>query len=257
MPHISIITPTFNTSRDVLARTWASLKAQTYTDWEWIIWDDSTTDDVWAQVYGFASDERYRVRAFKSHVHSGVIGQVKRWGFMAAEGDLLVELDHDDELTPDALAKIVAAFADGLPGFVFSDWCELFANGGSGRYPEGWAFGLGRDYWDDNLRVWGLSIPEITGQGLGHIVSVPNHVRVWRADIYRELGGHDPALSVADDYDLIVRTALRYSWRHIPEVLYIQHIGETAQRRKNAEIQQTVKLLAEKYRPAISSRFGV
>jgi len=31
---ISIITPTYNTDKSVLARTWASLKAQTYTDWE-------------------------------------------------------------------------------------------------------------------------------------------------------------------------------------------------------------------------------
>jgi O-antigen biosynthesis protein len=107
---ISVVTTTFNTPDWVLARTWASLKAQTFSDWEWVIWDDSTTDDVWRQVYGFCSDERYRIKLHKSHVHSGSIGAVKRKAFMVAEGDILVELDHDDELTPDCLQKVQDTF---------------------------------------------------------------------------------------------------------------------------------------------------
>jgi len=39
MPKISVITPTYNTPKNVLARTWASLKAQTFTDWEWVVPD--------------------------------------------------------------------------------------------------------------------------------------------------------------------------------------------------------------------------
>jgi glycosyltransferase involved in cell wall biosynthesis len=246
MVHISVITPTYNTHPDVLARTWASLKAQTFTDWEWVVWDDSTNSDVWNQVYGFASDERYKLRAFKSHVHSGVIGQVKRWGFMVAEGEVLVELDHDDELTPDALAEIAKAF-EGRVDFVFSDWCELFADGTSGKYPEGWGLGNGREYWDENIGAWGLSIPIMNDESIKHIVGVPNHVRAWRADFYREIGGHDPTLDVCDDYELILRTYENGNWDHIPKVLYKQHIGQTTQRKKNARIQELVPIIYDKY----------
>ena len=254
---ISVITPTFNTKPEVLARTWASLKAQTFTDWEWVVWDDSTSGDTFRQLYGFASDERYRVRVFRSHVHSGSIGEVKRWGFMVANGDILVELDHDDELTPDALQEIHDAFAKGV-GFVFSDWCELFPDGTSGKYPDGWAFGYGRNTWLDELRVWGLGVEVINADTLRHIVSVPNHVRAWRASVYRELNGHNPELSVADDYDLIVRTALHTDWVHIPKVLYRQHISPTTtQRLKNRLIQEKVADLAREYREAIDEKFGV
>lgn len=257
-PAVSVVTPTYNTSPEVLARTWASLKAQTFTDWEWVVWDDSTSDEVSRQLYGFASDERYKLRVFRSHVHSGRIGQVKRWGFMCAEGDILVELDHDDELMPKALAKINEAFQDDAVGFVFSDWAEVLPDGTSGRYPEGWAFGYGRDSWDEVAKVWSLSVPVIDGVTLQHIVSVPNHVRCWRASVYRGLGGHDPELAVADDYDLIVRTALNTSWAHIPEMLYKQHISpDTTQRVKNAEIQDTVRIVKEKYSVAIENKFGV
>jgi len=87
---ISVVTATYNTPAPILARTWASLKAQTFTDWEWVVWDDSTTNYVWQQLYGFASDERFRIVAHRSHVHSGSIGQIKRRAFMVAEGDILV-----------------------------------------------------------------------------------------------------------------------------------------------------------------------
>lgn len=242
MAHISVITPAYNTDPDILARTWSSLKAQTFTDWEWVVWDDSTDNRVWNQLYGMASDERYKLRVFKSHVHSGVIGQVKRWGFMVADGKILVELDHDDELMPDALTEISKAFEDQVD-FVFSDWCEILPNGVSGKYPEGWGLGFGKNYWDEKINVWGLSIPTMNNDSIKHIVGVPNHVRAWDAEFYRKIGGHNFKLDVCDDYELILRTYQTGSWKHIPKVLYKQHIGNTTQRKKNKRIQELVPVI--------------
>lgn len=253
---ISVITPTHQTDPEVLARTWASLKAQTIGDWEWVVWDDSPGLEVWRQVYGMAADERYRIVLHRSHVPSGVIGQVKRRAFMAAEGDVLVELDHDDELTPDALEVIRDAFADPEIGFLYSDWCELLPDGQSGRYPEGWAFGYGSDYWSDEHGVWVMRAPALNAVTLGHIVSAPNHVRAWRASTYREIGGHDASLPVADDYDLVVRTALATVCAHVPRMLYRQHVGpSTAQRQRNAQIQALVPAIAARYAGAIADRY--
>jgi len=255
MPKISVITPTYNTPKNVLARTWASLKSQTFTDWEWVVYDDSTTDEVFRQLYGYASDERYSIQIHRGHTHSGSIGRVKRWAFMSAEGEFLVELDHDDELLPNALTEIVAAFNTSNCGFVFSDWCEILPNGDSGVYPDGWGLGYGVKYWNGN--VWGLSTPTVNAVTLSHIVSVPNHVRAWRATVYRELNGHNPKLVIADDYDLIVRTALHTELHHIPSILYRQHVGaHTAQRKKNKLIQETVATLYAQYKPLINKKYG-
>jgi glycosyltransferase involved in cell wall biosynthesis len=255
MPKISVITPTYKTPDWVLARTWASLKAQTFTDWEWVVYDDSDNPNVRRQLYGYQGDERYKITVMSSTVHSGVIGHVKRVAFMAAQGDILVELDHDDELTPTALADIVAAFDNETVGFAFSDWCEILPNGQSGIYPDGWGLGYGVKYWTGN--VWGLSIPTINATTLSHIVSVPNHVRSWRATSYRALNGHDPQLPIADDYDLIIRTVLDNNWAHIPKVLYRQHVGaHTAQRQRNKAIQETVAQLYAHHLPAITAKFG-
>lgn len=253
---ISVVTPTYRTDPDVLARTWASLKAQTIDDWQWVVWDDSPDLAVWQQLYGIASDERYRVEAHRSHVPSGKIGQVKRRAFMVAEGDILVELDHDDELTPDALEVIRDTFADPEVGFCYSDWCELLPDGLSGRYPEGWAFGYGSDYWSEEHGVWVMRAPELNAVTLGHIVSAPNHVRAWRASTYRQIGGHHPNLPVADDYELVVRTALATKCVRIPRLLYRQHIGPTtAQRVRNAQIQTLVAGISQRYHDQIAAQY--
>lgn len=235
------------------------MKAQTHTDWEWVIWDDSDNDSVWRQVYGFCSDERYRVAAHRSHVHSGSIGEVKRKAFMVSSGEAMVELDHDDELLPNALSEIQIAldnYAD--VGFFYSDWAEILPDGSSGRYPQGWAFGYGSDYWLDEHKCWVMRAPEVNSTTIRHIVSAPNHVRVWRAELYRSLGGHNGALPVADDYELVVRTFIESKFGHIPKFLYRQHIGgHTAQRKRNGQIQVLVAEIAAKYKEALDARLGM
>jgi glycosyltransferase involved in cell wall biosynthesis len=241
---ISVITPTYRTPSLVLARTWASLKAQTHTDWEWVVWDDSPGDEVWRHLWGFAADERYALRAHRSMVPTGGnIGRIKRQAFMVAEGDIFVELDHDDELEPDALTQIAKAFEDPEVGFVWSDWCEINSEGQSCRYPEGWAWGYGADRWE--REVWALSVPVANDVTMSHIVSAPNHVRAWRASTYRTLGGHNPDFPVCDDYELLCRTYdSGVKMVHIPHMLYRQHIGEhTAQRVHNGEIQRLVQVV--------------
>ena len=174
---------------------------------------------------------------------------------MASEGSIIVELDHDDELTPDCLAEVWAAFDNPQVGFVYSDWCELLPDGQSGRYPLGWAFGFGSDYWSAEHGCWVMSAPEVNGTTMRHIVSAPNHVRAWRADVYRALNGHNPKWTIADDYDLCVRTFLETRMVHIPKLLYKQHIGgHTAQRKQNDLIQRNVAEIAAQYDKQISAR---
>lgn len=257
--HVSIITPVYNTPASVLARTWASLKNQTHTDWEWVIWDDSTNQLAWQQIWGFAADERYKLQAHKSLTQTGGnIGHIKRQLGMVANGDIIVELDHDDELMPTALEEIVKAFSNENVGFVFTDWSEINSENQSCRYPDGWAFGFGSDYWCQEHQVWAMSSPPINGTTVRHIVSMPNHARAWRSSFYKSINGHNPDLPVADDYELCLRSVLYTDWVHVPKMLYKQHIGpHTAQRQKNALIQELVQEICQRWEPEIESKFGL
>lgn len=254
---ISVITCTYNTSYEVLARTWASLKAQTFTDWEWVIMDDSPGWETWRQLYGFCADERYKIRIYRPHVPSGGnIGKVKHDAFMLGYGDVLFELDHDDELTSDALQLVHNSVQDGAE-FVYSDWCEILPDGQSGRYPDGWAFGFGAHYWDEEHNVWAMKAPVVNRITINHIVSAPNHLRAWTSDLYHRIRGHSCEYEIADDYELMVRTALATKMVYIPKMLYKQHIGNhTAQRQRNGLIQELVRQIAFIYKEDLDEKFG-
>ena len=102
-----------------------------------------------------------------------------------------------------------------------------------------------------------MQAPPLNAVTLSHIVSAPNHVRAWRASTYHAVGGHDHTLPVADDYDLVVRTALATDCVHLPKMLYKQHIAPvTAQRTRNAEIQDRVAVISAKYRDRIQDKYG-
>jgi len=253
---LSIITPTYNTPRAVLARTWASLKAQTYTNWEWVVYDDSEGWETYNQLYGFCADERYTIHLHRPDTPSGGnIGYVKNKAFHLGSGEYLLELDHDDQLTPDCLENIYQYIKyqlkekDTLPYFIYTNWAEIDQNYQSCTYPDGWGYGLGKTEWDAEKQVWAHSLPNLTLANLQHIVSVPNHLRAWRKDYYRAIGGHDRNLELADDYDLMIRTLkTTEEILHIDKTLYFQHINpHTTSRIRNSEIQAIVQKLKKKY----------
>lgn len=258
-PLVSVFTPTYR-SGDAIHRAFRSLQRQTHDHWEWVLVDDSDDDGATLGVLKEMARSDPRLSIHRSHPHSGRIGEVKRRACALAQGGILVELDHDDELTPNALSDIAHALdEDPRVGFVYSDWAVLAADDGvSLHYGDHWAFGHGRyrmeDYEGRSLRV--AVAPPLNAQTLRHIVGVPNHVRAWRRDAYWRIGGHNPGLHVADDYDLLLRTFLHTRMAHIPKLCYLQYMrtGANAQDRRRGEIQRLVRCIRDHYERRLHDR---
>jgi O-antigen biosynthesis protein len=269
-PLVSVFTPAYNTGEHI-ERAYASLRAQAYTNWEWIIVDDSEDNGATFRVLERLARADHRVGVFKHHAHSGTLGQVKRWACQLANGEFLVELDHDDELTPNALQDVVSTFKhfDGsaserpLAGFVYSDYAEVDADGGSVTYGTGWAFGYG-SYRSESHRGRTLAVantPNINAKTIRHIVGVPNHVRCWQRDCYREVGGHARHVHVADDYELLLRTFLGTRMARVPKLGYLQWRnrggaieGGNTHKARNKEIQRLTRAFSEHYDGQIHAR---
>jgi glycosyltransferase involved in cell wall biosynthesis len=255
-PLVTVFTPTYCTG-DRIWRAFQSLRQQTYTNWEWIVVDDS--DDggqTFSIVTGLAKVD-HRIQVFKAGEHSGVIGRVKHWACNLGSGQNLVELDHDDELTDDALARVVRGFQQ-FPeaGFLYTDCAEVAPNGTNITYRDGWAFGYGA-YTDVTYRgrvYKSGSGGNINAKTIRHIVSAPNHLRAWRKACYDALGGHNPHLHVADDYELLVRTFLGTRMIRVPKLGYIQHRSLTAQCVRNGDIHRHVRAIRMYYDRQIHTR---
>jgi SAM-dependent methyltransferase len=206
---ISVFTPTNNTTW--IKEAWDSLIDQS-VEFEWLIGINGN-----ANKSNIPSDPR--VKIIELGEWKGV-GNAKRELCYAAKGDILLELDHDDILAEDALAEVQNAFKDPEVGFVFTDFAEWIDPTGE---PFVYGAAHGWEHYPCTIRgkkLLAMKSFDINARSLCQILFAPNHIRAWRRSVYLELGGHDPALKVADDFDLVARSYLATKFCHIPKPLY-------------------------------------
>ena len=254
-PRISVFSTAFE-SNDRIMRPFHSLQAQTCPDWEWVILDDSKTTDTWSKQLKQIAQMDCRIRLFRGRCNDGFIGSVKRDVAMMCRGEFLVEIDHDDELLPTALEDLIHAFeSDPKVGLIGSDCLELH-EGTLANFDYGGFYGYGfhayYKEWHDHRWVHVARNGPLNEYTLRNIIGVYNHVRALRRSCYVELSGHDWNLSVADDYELIVRVWLSDNWKiaRLPKLLYKQYRNEGGNNFtfiRNAYIQYLVQLVKDKY----------
>lgn len=256
-PDVSIFTPAHNSFEKFL-RAYKSVINQSYSNWEWIILDDSPDNKNFEYINNIVKKD-YRIKLFKSNYQDGFVGSVKRQAASLCNGKYLLELDHDDELHHLALEYIVSAFKKYPDSkFCYSNSAEVFENGGNVRYGDnfGMRFGLHYDFKYKGRHIVGADVP-INASTIRHIVGVPNHFRCWEKNFYFSIFRHNNKLSIVDDYEILLRTFLKTKMVHIQEVLYIQYMndkGNNTQEPRRAEIQRLVDHVQKYYDKQLHDR---
>lgn len=105
---LSIITPMYNRAY-TLERLYASLIAQTDSDFEWIIVNDGSTDNTEELIQTFQKIGKVSIRYF--YQKNGGKQRAHNRGIRAALGELSVCVDSDDALSPDAIEKVKRLWA--------------------------------------------------------------------------------------------------------------------------------------------------
>lgn len=199
-PLISIITPTFNPDPQILSDTISSVLAQTYKNWELCLVDGaSDKPGVKETLEGFdAQDDRIRLTRLDKNL--GISGNSNK-ALQMARGIFVAFLDHDDVLAPFALFEVVKKLNQD-PGWdlLYSDH-DLLAPDGSERYQP-----LFKPDWSPEIM---LSANYIT------------HLTVIRTELVRDVGGFDPQMDGAQDWELFLRISEHTEKiAHIPKILY-------------------------------------
>lgn len=256
-PPISVFTPAYRTM-EKFDRLHQSMLAQSHTNWEWIIVDDSPGLSNHNYIKNKIGND-HRIKLYKPDRNDGLVGSMKRQAASLCNGTYIMEVDHDDELHHLALEICLNAFKK-FPdaGFCYSNAAEVFENGGVVNYGAGYALGHGQHftYKYKGRELLGSDTP-INANTIRHIVGAPNHFRCWRKDLYFQIGRHNSKLGVVDDYELLIRTFLSTRMIHIKEVLYIQYMnsgGNNTQEPRRAEIQRLVNRISSLYDRAIHNR---
>ena len=250
MTVVSIFTPTNDSSW--LPGIYECLLEQTDPNWEWIIVYNNGAEPLPKEQL---SDPR--VKTFYVYNAPEWVGPLKAKACEQATGDILLELDHDDLLTPDAIAEVRAAFQDPDVGFVYSN--TIFADGKLEKTPRfdeifGWRY-REVDYkghlLDEYLHF------EPSPNCISRIWFAPNHLRSFRRSIYEAIGGYNKEMRVLDDLDLMCRLYKVTKFHHIDKPLYVYRVhGANTWLRYNEEIQQNVLRIHDQYIDELAEKWA-
>jgi len=268
-PRFSVFTPVYKTGERI-RRTYESLAKQTWTNWEWVVVDDSPDDETW-KILQEISNKDYRVKLHKIYpLTGGNVGLAKHRAATLGDGDWLVELDHDDALTTECLATCndaILKYPDA--GFLYTDVCEMYEDGEMKYYDHDWSgnwyarhdnyfdFGYAGHSWvkvdgKDILAHW---YPDINPLSIRFNISMPDHVRMWERKKYLEMGGHNKNTPVADDLEMLIKTFLHTRMIHVKRVLYFQYNNRNSTVDNNStDINRRARLIRDYYDMAIHNR---
>jgi glycosyltransferase involved in cell wall biosynthesis len=102
---ITVFTPTFNRAY-ILGNLYKSLQKQTYTNFEWLVIDDGSTDNTNELFSSWKlENNKFPIQYYK--VENGGKHRAINKGTDLATGELFFIVDSDDFLTEDALETIV------------------------------------------------------------------------------------------------------------------------------------------------------
>ena len=228
---ISIFTPTNNTS--YLMDLYETIKAQDY--YEWVIVPNGDNAIIPEEIN---NDPRTKVWPYEHEY----VGALKAFACSKCEGDVLLEVDHDDLLTEDAIAETIKAFEENPEiGFAFSNTAN-FRNDfeATERYGDayGWEY---RDFYYKGHKLDEVVSFDSHPTAASRIWYQPNHLRAWRKTVYDKIGGHNVNMRVLDDQELLCRTYLLTDFYHIDKCLYLYRItGNNTWLKYNQEIQDNV-----------------
>lgn len=105
MDKVSIIMPAYNCEK-YIAKSIASVIAQTYSNWELLVCDDCSTDGTKAIVESLSENDS-RIRCMTTPENVGA-SEARNYGIKNATGRYLAFLDSDDIWYPEKLEKQIA-----------------------------------------------------------------------------------------------------------------------------------------------------
>ncbi len=192
---ISVVMPVYN-ALPYLGEAVESILSQTMPDFEFVIYDDCSTDGSLDELHGWAKrDPRIKLVAGKRNLGPvGSSNEVVRH----ASGTLIARMDADDISLPERLEREADTFADRPDAGVVASMSEVVDS--SGRKVRG------AEYWRLDRRGW--------------LTPFQHGSMMIRRDLFDLVGGYREGSDYWEDLDLVLRLSAAAPILVLPEVLY-------------------------------------
>lgn len=220
-PLVSVNLCTYRPHPSYLRQAVASVRSQTWSDWELVIVEDPSPVSI-REVLGHWLEDP-RVLLLRNRERQGLLRQ-KNQALQASRGQFVAVLDHDDVAEPHRLATQVAYLQTHPEVHAVGSWVlaidEQGTSFGMRRYPTG---------------------TERVRRALRRFSPLAHPATMFRRESVLALGGYtwshpsDP-LGLVSDYELWSRMAKAgLALDNIPEVLLRYRVHRQAQKRERAK----------------------
>ena len=211
-PKISIVMPVFNVDPKWLALAIESVENQVYENWELCIIDDCSTNEETLNFLCSIQNEKIKISFLDKNQG---ISSASNKAFSAASGEYIALMDHDDEITKDALLEVVKAINEKGPDLIYSDEDKIDRN---------------------NVRRSPLFKPDWSPDLL-RCQNYICHFTVIKKEILARVNGFRSGFEGAQDHDLFLRISEKtdkiyhiskvlYSWRQIETSTASTHLSK-------------------------------
>lgn len=231
-PAVTVMICTYNRA-ELLPRAIQSVLDQNFSDWELLILDDASTDNTKEVVQVYLHDQRIR---YIRHDKNIGLGQNRKAGVAESNGTYIAILDSDDEWTDKSKLRSEVECLEKDP--------HLGVIG---------TFGTVVDEKGTTLRQLKYHVDDQDIRN--HILAYDQFLHssvVFRKEAIEKTAGYDASLAPAEDYDLILRIGLSYTFANVPKsmVKYLVHAGNSSsnERRKKVRHAKLHLLIIKKNR---------
>ena len=170
-PKISVVMSAFNAEK-YIALSIESILNQSFRDFEFIIWNDGSTDGTEEIVLSYKDD---RIKYF-SNINTGT-GEASRLACLKARGKYIARMDADDISYPDRLMKEY-------------EYME--------SHPKCVVVSSAVDYIDEDGEFIGTTLPYTWSKILHTGFMINNPASMFRRDAYLKTGGYFNILGAED-----------------------------------------------------------
>lgn len=207
-PLISIIMPVYNPDLLELEMAIQSIKNQVYTNWQMCIVNDGSDSIIVREYIENCAKDDSRI-IFANNEDNRGISYTSNKAISLATGEFIALFDQDDEMTPDALYRVVEVInQNGDVDWIYTDECKISKDG-----IEKKDFYFKPD--------WSIALL------LSHMYT--GHLTVYRKSIVELVGGFREEYNFSQDYDLALRLSeVTDKIVHIERVLYFWRMSENS-----------------------------
>jgi len=198
MPLVSVIMNMRNGAA-TLPEAIESVLAQTFANWEFIVWDDRSTDNS-AEIVAHYHDPRIR---YCLSPDDATLGKARRDAMQQASGEWLAFLDQDDVWLPDKLQKQMALAEEGV-GLIYGRTVRFYPNSRERDYDQAHEYAL-------------LPEGDIFLQLFTKSCFIAMSSAVFRRMAVEAVGGIPEEVRIIPDYYLYVAVAEKYRARAVQE----------------------------------------